>query len=99
MGTAVLERKLTVIPAKSKTVMGAAVKALKRLRVSAYGRVSTDSDEQIESYGAQLDHYSKHISQNPEWEFAGFYGDEARSGTSTKHRTQFNQMISDAIIK
>ena len=39
------------------------------------------------------------VGQNPEWEFAGFYGDEAKSGTSTKKRDGFNQMIKDAIIK
>lgn len=46
-----------------------------KLRVAAYCRVSTDSDEQKESLDAQIKHYEAYIKANPEWEFAGLYYD------------------------
>ncbi len=68
---------------------------LEKMKVAAYCRVSTDSDEQETSYEAQCRHYTDYINGNPEWELAGIYADEGISGTSTKHREQFNKMISD----
>ena len=46
-----------------------------KLRVAAYCRVSTDSDEQATSYEAQVEHYTEYIQKNPDWEFAGIYAD------------------------
>ena len=46
-----------------------------KLRVAAYCRVSTDSDEQATSYETQVEHYTEYIQKNPEWEFAGIYAD------------------------
>ncbi len=66
-----------------------------KLRVAAYCRVSTDSDEQATSYEAQVEHYTDYIKKNPEWEFAGIYADDGISGTNTKNREEFNRMISD----
>ena len=66
-----------------------------KLKVAAYCRVSTDSLEQESSYEAQCVHYIEYIQNNPRWELAGIYADEGISGTSTKHRDQFNQMIRD----
>lgn len=66
-------------------------------RVAAYARVSTDSDEQLSSYEAQVDFYTRHIKSNPEWEFVNVYTDEGISGTNTKKREGFNRMISDAL--
>lgn len=40
-----------------------------KLRVAAYCRVSTDSDEQATSYEAQVEHYTEYIQKNPDWEF------------------------------
>lgn len=68
---------------------------VEKRRVAAYCRVSTDSDEQETSYEAQCRHYTEFIKENPTWEFAGIYADEGISGTSTKHREQFNRMIED----
>ena len=64
-----------------------------KLRVAAYCRVSTDSDEQATSYEAQVEHYTEYIQKNPDWEFTGIYADDGISATSTKHREQFHQMI------
>lgn len=65
------------------------------LRVAAYCRVSTDSDEQATSYEAQVEHYTEYIKKNPEWEFAGIYAEDSISGTNTKNREEFNRMIND----
>ncbi|MEG1884579.1 MAG: recombinase family protein, partial [Clostridia bacterium] len=43
------------------------------------------------------DYYTKYILARTDWEFAGLYSDEGISGTSTKYRTGFNQMIKDAL--
>ena len=50
---------------------------LYKLRVAAYARVSTDSDEQFTSYEAQIDYYTQYIQRNPEWTFVKVYTDEA----------------------
>lgn len=66
-----------------------------KLRVAAYCRVSTDSDEQATSYEVQVEHYTEYIQKNPDWEFAGIYADDGISGTNTKKREEFNHMIDD----
>lgn len=66
-------------------------------RVAAYARVSTDEDEQLNSYEAQVAKYTAEIQGNPEWDFAGIYADKDRSGTTTKGRDGFNAMIRDAL--
>ena len=64
-----------------------------RLRVAAYCRVSTDSEEQLNSYEAQKSYYTQKIEESPDWEMAGIYADEGISGTSMKKRTEFKKMI------
>ena len=66
-----------------------------KLRVAAYARVSTDSDEQLESLKAQRKHYERYIKSNPEWVFAGLYYDEGISGTKMEKRTELLRMIRD----
>jgi DNA invertase Pin-like site-specific DNA recombinase len=61
--------------------------------VAAYCRVSTDSEEQLNSYTAQKAYYTQKIEENPDWEMAGVFADEGLSGTSMKKRTEFNKMI------
>lgn len=68
----------------------------KQLRVCAYARVSTDNDDQANSYESQVSYFTEYIQQNSEWKFVGIYADEGISGTSTKKRDNFNRMISDA---
>ena len=69
----------------------------RRKRVAAYARVSTASDEQMGSIDAQRDYYSKYIAGNTQWDFVGIYADEGISGTSSKRRPAFQQMIDDAL--
>ena len=65
-------------------------------RVAAYARVSTDSDDQENSFDAQKSFYERYIKENPLWDFVGIYADEGISGTSTKGRKEFQRMIDDA---
>ncbi len=68
-----------------------------RKRVAAYARVSTDSEEQLSSYEAQVEFYTRYIKGNPGWEFVDVYTDEGISGTNIRKREGFNRMISDAL--
>lgn len=65
----------------------------KQLRVAAYCRVSTDSDEQEMSFEAQRGYYTDKIMRNPEWSLAGIFADEGISGTQSKNRKEFMHMI------
>lgn len=64
-------------------------------RVAAYCRVSTDSEEQMLSYDAQVSEYKKKIEETADWQLADIYADAGISGTNIKHRTAFNRMIAD----
>ena len=65
-------------------------------RVAAYARVSTNKEQQEESFETQKTAYQKLIEETEGWEFAGIYADKARTGTKVKNRPGFQQMISDA---
>ena len=67
--------------------------SFRQLRVAAYCRVSTDSDEQEMSFEAQRDYYTEKIMRNPEWTMAGIFADEGLSGTQAQSRPQFMKMI------
>ena len=54
-----------------------------KLPVAAYCRVSSDSDDQLNSLSAQVREYTKQITADPDWELAGIYADEGITGTST----------------
>ncbi|MEA5024549.1 hypothetical protein SDC9_20770 [bioreactor metagenome] len=64
-------------------------------RVCAYCRVSTDSREQQNSFTAQLKYYTAFIENQENWQFAGIYADEARSGTKLQKRDDFLRMLKD----
>ncbi|MCI9126194.1 MAG: recombinase family protein [Eubacterium sp.] len=66
-----------------------------KLRVCAYVRVSTGSKAQANSYAVQINYYTKKIEENPLWEFAGIYADEAQTGTKVKVRDDFQAMIQE----
>ena len=86
-----------IIPAK-KQIGNTVDKTEKpKLRVAAYCRVSTDSDEQATSYEAQIEHYTEYISKNPDWVMAGIFADDGISGTNTKKRDEFNRMIEECM--
>ena len=66
------------------------------LRVTYYARVSSESDEQLNSLGNQIGYYEDFIRKNAAWTFVPGYIDEGLSGISTKRRENFNRMIDDA---
>ena len=85
-------RKVTIIPATPKRAEPGKP-ANQKLRVAAYCRVSTDSEEQINSYKNQLAFYTEKINNKVDWKFAGVYADEGTTGTSMKHREDFKRML------
>ena len=80
-----------VIPAKVETPQEQEKK--RHLRVAAYCRVSTDSEEQLSSYENQLAYYTEKIMKEPGWTIAGVFADEGITGTSTCKRKEFLRMI------
>jgi len=91
-----VNKNVTVIPARKHTRKNKDEERPK-LRVAAYCKVSTDSDEQATSYEAQIEHYTSSINGHPEWELAGIYDDDGISGTNTKKREEFNSMIDECM--
>ena len=87
------------IPKKTVTVMEPKKSMIvdkekyKQLRVAAYCRVSTDSDEQLTSYKTQKKVYTEMIAQKPEWCLAGIYSYEGISDTRADKRDEFQKMI------
>ena len=63
------------------------------IQVAAYCRVSTDKEDQANSFETQQRYFREWIARNPEWMLQEIYADEGISGTSTKKRTQFHRMI------
>ena len=92
MEQTVLERKVHVIPA-TRPAPTSGPRRSGRQRVAAYCRVSTDSEEQLNSYDAQKAYYTQKIEENPDWEMAGIFADRGITGTSLKKRAEFNRMI------
>ncbi|MGM9600784.1 MAG: recombinase family protein [Faecousia sp.] len=66
------------------------------LRVTYYARVSSESDEQLNSLGNQITYYEDFIKRNANWQFVPGYIDEGLSAATTKKRENFNRMIDDA---
>ena len=84
-------RKVTVIPADPKHIQKDIRK--QRLRVAPYCRVSTNSEEQLDSYQAQIEYYTEKIAAQQEWTMVDMFADEGKTGTSTKKRKEFLRMI------
>ena len=92
-----MSKTVTVIPQRKKMYTPSFEQETKKRRVAAYARVSTESEEQATSYEAQVDHYTKFIKKNDNWDFVKIYADEGISATNTKHRDGFNEMVKDAL--
>lgn len=84
--------RIIEIPATMQTGKGKN-HAIRKLRVAAYCRVSTEEEEQQSSFETQKLYYTEKITSTPEWEIAGIYADDGISGVHTKKRDGFNQMI------
>lgn len=81
--------------ALKRTRSGCIERSIKR--VAAYCRVSTDSEDQINSYNSQVEYYTEFINKNKEWTLAGIYADEAITGTQVDRRIDFQKLINDCI--
>ena len=90
-------RNVVIIPAMKRAGNNDNKNEVPKLRVAAYCRVSTDSEEQSSSYDVQIEHYTEFIKKNNEWAFAGIFADDGISGTNTKKREEFNKMIDECM--
>ena len=91
-----MAREITVIPAtKTHRAAGKAPAQKSKVRLAAYCRVSTEQEEQENSFRNQVDYYTRYIQSHPEYELVDIYADEGISGTNTKKREQFKRMIAD----
>jgi len=82
------QQRVIVIPAHDEIVA-------RKLRVAAYARVSSSSEDQLNSYRVQNQYYSELISNNPDWEMVDIYADEGITGTSVEKREDFQRMMRD----
>lgn len=89
-----MAREIVHIPARAQ-LAGRQTEPERKIRLAAYCRVSSEQDEQLNSFENQVTYYQTYITTHPDYELAGIYADEGISGTSTKRRDEFNKMIAD----
>lgn len=77
------------------TIPAASQENTRKLRVAAYARVSSNSEDQKHSFAAQNAYYSKFITDNPDWELVDVYADKGITGTSVEKREDFLRMMED----
>ena len=92
-----MARTIRIIPPTIDRRTMSPIEHPRNRRVAAYARVSTNLPEQLTSYEAQVEYYERYIKKHDGWDFAGIYTDEGITGTNTRHRAGFNEMISDAL--
>jgi DNA invertase Pin-like site-specific DNA recombinase len=90
-------QEVEVIKAVSVLSDRARGRMIEQLRVAAYCRVSTDSEDQLNSYKSQKQYYTDLIKKNKEWALVGIYADEAITGTQVTKREDFQRMINDCM--
>ena len=93
-------RTVTVIPPRARALPGMPTLSARPKRVAAYARVSTNSEEQLTSYEAQVKHYTEYIKSRAladNWQFVDVYTDRGITGTSTAKREGFNRMMQEAL--
>ncbi len=92
-----MARLVRVIPATKQMFTGYDLSTCRRRKVAIYARVSTEYEEQMSSYEAQIEFFEKYVGENPDWDLVGIYSDEAKTGTTRRKRPGFNRMIADAL--
>lgn len=91
-----MAKQITVIPAKQVRINSTKNEEVSsKVKVAAYCRVSTDQEEQLNSFENQKEYYTRYIKSKPMYEMVGIYADEGISGTSVKKRKGFQKMIAD----
>ena len=89
-----------MIPPRARALPGKPTLSVRPKRVAGYARVSTNSEEQLTSYEAQVKHYTEYIKSRAltdNWQFVSVYTDRGITGTSTAKREGFNRMMQDAL--
>ena len=66
-----------------------------KIRGYAYARVSSDSDDQLNSFSAQVEYFTKLIQAHEDWEFIDIYADEGITGTRADKRDEFQRLMCD----
>ena len=79
---------------KSITLVPTIPKPVRKKRVAAYARVSTEKDAMLHSLSSQVSYYNELMQSNPEWEYAAVYADESKTGTKDS-RAEFQRLIAD----
>ena len=92
-----MAKTVRAIPATISRYTSSPINSRKKRKVAGYARVSTDHDDQITSYEAQVDYYTNYIKGRDDWDFVGMYTDEGISATNTRHRDGFKRMVKDAL--
>ena len=82
-----MAKSVTTIPATLSRFTAAPINSTQKRRVAAYARVSTDQEEQLTSYEAQVDYYTNYIQGRDDWEFTGIYTE-----IKTPSLIQFNDL-------
>jgi site-specific DNA recombinase len=93
---AVVNARVRVIPAKVETGRNDANPDGEKKKIAVYARVSTMEEEQQSSQELQESYFKEMIAKNENWELYKIYADHGVTGTNTKNRTAFNEMIEDA---
>ncbi|VEI13835.1 recombinase family protein [Trueperella bialowiezensis] len=92
-----MARTVTAIPATKRRYTGQALDQPTIRKVAGYARVSTDHEDQVTSYQAQVDYYTRYIASHAGWQLVDVYTDEGITGTNTKQREGFKTMIAHAL--
>ena len=90
-------KNVITIPATISKTTAVPLGEIRKRRVAAYARVSTDHEDQVSSYEAQVDYYTRYIKSRSDWEFVGVFADSGKSGVSYNGRDGFKSMIDAAL--
>ena len=90
-------KNVVTIPATISRHTSAPITSRAKRRVAAYARVSTEQEEQLNSYEAQVDFYTNYIKSRDDWEFVRIFTDSGVTGCNTKRRTGFQSMVEEAL--
>ena len=80
---------------KTITELTAGKQEQRILRLAPYTRVSSNSEDQLHSFAAQVKHYTEYVAEHPEYELVDIYADEGITGTSVERREDFQRMMRD----
>ena len=90
-------KEVEIIKGNSEHSLRTRINLKNKMCVAAYCRVSTDSEDQLNSYKSQVQYYEELIKNKSEWDLAGIYADEAITGTQVKKRENFQRLINDCL--